>query len=277
MTPRALLLASLASLTAFSLPLAPRLGPAQAAAQETLKIYHARHRSAAELARLAEAALGGNGRVAVDERTASLVLAGDPAAVERALELLAAQDVPLRTLRLHYALRRAAELEAAGVAVRWGVSAGGFRIGTLPGPESGVEVGLGATSRRGRESFRSELRLVEGGSGLILTGEALPVAYSGQWLAGVDYVPADSGFEAQASVLGDGRVRVALRPFAGRFEAGALRYTEAASEVIVAPGETIVVGSTARSGSDRSFGSAGGGIARANEELLLLFGVDVEP
>jgi hypothetical protein len=58
-----------------------------------------------------------------------------------------------------------------------------------------------------------------------------------------DLLPAETGFEVEALVLGDGKVQLELRSFSGRFEeGGALRYTEAATLLTLSPGETIVVG-----------------------------------
>ena len=63
-------------------------------------VYEVRHRVAEELLPLAETAMAGEGRVAVDRRTNALVLSGSRQAVASALSLLGALDVRARTVVL---------------------------------------------------------------------------------------------------------------------------------------------------------------------------------
>jgi hypothetical protein len=122
------------------------------------------------------------------------------------------------------------------------------------------------------------LRLLEGGSGLIVTGKALPFVYRPYWgWATTEFVPVETGFEATASVLGGGRVRLDLRPFSGRLdESGALRYTMAATSVTVSPGETLVVGEVSRDSDDRGVSLEGGRREHVLEQQVLLVSVEIE-
>jgi type II secretory pathway component GspD/PulD (secretin) len=70
------------------------------AGAQVVHVYEVRHRVAEELLPLAETAMAGEGRVAVDRRTNALVLSGSRQAVASALSLLGALDVRARTVVL---------------------------------------------------------------------------------------------------------------------------------------------------------------------------------
>jgi hypothetical protein len=232
-------------------------------------IYRAQHRPVAELAPLAEAALGAGGRVAVDARTASLVLAGTPADVERALALLARLDRRLRTVVIEYSLEELAEFEAAGLRVDWWGHRGALRVGALA---SGGVAG-GASRGESTRTFRARLRLLEGEPGLLTTGVAVPLPGSFG-----SVLHAESGFEVLPTLLGSGRLHVKLRPFDGRLEGGGVRYTAAATELELAPGETLVVAEVRQTGAEETL-ALPPGAARRSAQLgqVLLLRVDLEP
>lgn len=245
---------------------------------QTIAIYRAQHRPAAELVRVAETALGTDGEVTLDARTATLVLNGSPAAVERALALLRELDRPLATLVLTHDVRDRTDVDALLVGVDWRVTFGPLTLGTLPLPVDGLRVALAARSESSRSRSTSVLRLLEGGTGLIRTGEAFPVLYQPYWgTEAVSFVPAESGFEVEAFLLGDGSVRLELRPFSGRLEpGGAVRYTAAATSLTVRPGETAVIGSVSREEERSGVDAAGASRGRAAEERILLISVEIE-
>jgi hypothetical protein len=245
---------------------------------QVLETYRVRHRPARELVAVAEAALGDEGRVTLDVRTATLILNGTDAAVRRALSLLEEMDRPLHQLVLTYEVRRLSELEQAGVQIRWKVTGDSVRIGTLPLPIIDLRVALDARREDTRRRFRSMLRLLEGRVGYIVTGEALPFIYRNYWGArGVELVPAETGFEVEAFVLGDGKVQLDLRPFSGRFEEeGALRYTEAATSLTLSPAETMVVGEVSSQSRGRAVGLQGARTTTAGEREILLVSVKID-
>jgi type II secretory pathway component HofQ len=245
---------------------------------QTIALYRAQHRPASELLGIAETALGADGQVTLDARTATLVLNGAPKAVERALALLRELDRPLATVVLTHVVGESTDLDALGVAVDWRASFGPLTVGTLPLPADGVRIALAGRRESSQIRSTSVLRLLEGGTGLITTGESFPVLYQPYWgTTAVTFVPAESGFEAAATVLGDGNVRLDLRPFSGRVERGeGLRYTATATSLTVAPGETVVVGEVSREGERSSVELASGSRSRSSEERVLLISVEVE-
>jgi hypothetical protein len=253
-------------------------GAPPALAAQVIETYRARHRPARELVAVAEAALGDQGLVTLDTRTGTLILNGKQAAVRRALALLEELDRPLQQLVLTYEIRRLSELQQAGVDIQWKVTSGSVRIGTLPLPINNLRVALGAQREDSRQRFQSMLRLLEGRIGYIVTGEALPFIYRNYWGArGVDYIPAETGFEVEAIVLGDGKVQLELHPFSGRFdEDGALRYTEAATSLTLSPGETMVIGEVSSQNQERGVGLQGARTRSFVEQETLLVSVKID-
>ena len=189
-------------------------------AQRRVEVYRARHRTAGELQPLAATALGEHGSAAVDPGTNSLVIAGEAAAVADALAVLALQDRALRTVLLHYGSRGDTQLQRAGVRIAWSVAGRSLRIGNVVFPDgrSGAVIAAGAGQASASRDLGSMLRILEGQTGRISTGEARPIhtrQHDG-WRS-TEYVRAETGFEARPRVLPDGRVEVALRPFQERF------------------------------------------------------------
>jgi hypothetical protein len=261
---------------ALTLALALWCAAAPAHAERATHVYRAKHRLAQELLPIAQAGLGDAGSAVVDRGTNSLVLIGEPAAIEAALALLAAQDQRQRTVVLRYESRTIAELEASGVRVEWSVRSGGVRVGNARG-ESGLALLRRGRSARESGSFSGQLRLVDGGSGRISTGTALPIVRRGRRGTSTEFVRAESGFEARARVLGDGRVRVRLFPFETQPGAGgSLDFSAAETEVELASGETAVIGELSTGATQRDAAPASRDDAEAREERVLLLTATLE-
>ncbi len=240
-----------------------------------------KYRTAEELLPIVQTVLAGSGSAAVDRGTNALVLIGDPAAVGEALALLGAQDRRLRTVVLRYDTKRVRDLETQGFEVRWTAEAGDFRIGNVrrpPGSGSSVAVGAESVERHGEESFSGLVRVMEGETGRIETGQTVPFTTRDRWGSSTQFVTAATGFEARARILGDGRVQVDLAPFAGRFGRGGTIETSGASTVVtVTPGETVVVGGLSRAGDGSETTLASGARStRSQDENVLMLRADVE-
>ena len=252
-------------------------GCAASAWSAETRVYRAQNRPVAELAPLAEAALGDEGHVAVDARTASLVLVGSSVALDRAVALLRSQDRAVVTVLVDYWLERRATLDATDLRVDWVFGVGGLSIGRVGAGGTGVRVALRSSEAVSDSTRGGTLRLSSGGSGHIVTGDAIPFVAATPYAASTEFVRAESGFEARATVLGNGKVALELQPFDGRFVAGGVRYISAATELILSPGETVVVGSIGRGGAAKEIDRVGGLSTRqASDEQVLFVTVVVE-
>ncbi len=171
-----------------------------------------KYRTAEDLLPIVQTVLGASGSASVDRGTNSLVLVGDPAAVGDVLQLLAEQDRKLRTVVLHYGNKRLQDLEARGIDVRWTAQAGSFRIGNVRRPRgsgSSVSVRANDVDRSSAETLSGVLRVQEGETGRIETGQTVPFTTGNRFGTNTQLVTASTGFEARAA---DPR----RRPRAGR-------------------------------------------------------------
>jgi hypothetical protein len=257
------------------------LAATSALAAPSAEVYRARHRSAEELLPYAEAALGGDGRAVVDPGSNALVLMSEhPERLREALALLAAQDRALRTVVLEYASRRSSELAAEGLRVDWGVATGALRIGNLrvPPGETRVRVAPHAAAGERSASLSGTVRILEGHAGRIATGQTASVTSREGRHRTTTLVSADSGLEARARVLGDGRVQLELRPFEADLRAdGRIETADAATTLVVEPGRTVVIAGIDQGRAAASLDAyAGADSTRESDERVLTITARVE-
>jgi hypothetical protein len=180
---------------------------------------------------------------------------------------------------LRYESHRLSELQANGYRIDWSVRAGGVRVGNvrLPGGASGARIRSRDEALREKSSFRGELRLIEGTSGRISSGIEAPITVRRGRRVGDDLVRAETGFEASARVLGNGRVRVALSPFeeelVGR---GSVELSAAETQLELESGQTVVLGElrTERDATRRAPASRDD--VDENDERVLLLTATIE-
>ena len=246
------------------------LGPAVAAGAAS-RVYKAQHRTAEELLPLAQAAVGGEGHVVIDPNTNSLVILGSERAIAEALALLAQQDQRLRSVVIQYREESVAELDQAGVDVRWSAGSGPLRIGNVVSPESGVDLRAASSARDERGHRGGTLRVLEGQTGRIETGTRIPYPSGGWRNPTTTFVDAASGFEVRPRILGDGSVRLELRPYGAQPAGdGSIAVQGAETVVVVRPGETVVVGGIRQDVDMRMQGSRGAANRRGTDRQLLL-------
>jgi Flp pilus assembly secretin CpaC len=248
---------------------------AAASARAEMQVYHPKHRAAQDLVPLVEVALGADGRVAVDPHSNALVLIGSASGLAQALELLAIQDRRLRTVLIQHETRTASELATSGARVAWGAGGSGLRVGNVErGPESsGVAVRLRQGVRSGSGSEVGMVRVLEGEWARIASGTEMLLPIGSHHHPDAVRVAAESGLEVRPRVLGDGRVRLDLRPFQGALRPdGTVAHAGADTTLVVTPGETAVVGGLGgvRSTQSRSLLSGGGHGQQAQDRLLLV-------
>jgi len=257
-------------------------------AADVVRIYKVQHRTAEELLPLVQTAMAREGSVEADGGSNTLVLAGSSEAVAAALLLLSKVDRPERSVVLRYQSRRLRELEGQGIHVDWSGALGQVRVGSLGFPGDGSGVGIHAAGNAGaRESdLAGEVRILEGRSASIMTGQSVPVT-TRRVQAGASgptvtrstmFVSAESGFEAQPRILGDGRIQVELRPIDAHLRAGArVAYSTSATTVVLEPGKTVALGGLSQDADARSSNlAAGTGSSQREDETLLLLTATVE-
>lgn len=246
-------------------------------ATQTIELYRARYRPAAELVPIARNALGSGGQVTLDARTATLVLNGSAQAIQRTLALLEQVDRPLHQVVVESVVVDVENVDSLGVHVAWKTSLGPLNIGTLP-PRAADGLIVGVDAARARQTTRasSRLRLLEGATGIVRTGKALPVLFEPYW-GTTAFVPVDTGFEAKARVLEGDRVYLELRPFAGREgDDGELIYIAVATSVVVSPGETVVLAETTRTAQTSTTELSGVQKDARRRQQIVLITVELE-
>jgi len=243
-----------------------------------MEVYRPVHRTGEDLRPLVEAALGPEGSVALDGNTGALVMIGSADAIAQALALLALQDRRLRTVFVQHETRTLAELEASGQRVVWSAGGDRLRIGNVESSRSGAAVVLRASRGSKLGSHASSLRVLEGEWGRIAQGSELLLPVGSAFYPDAVRVAADSGLEVRPRILGDGRVRLDLRPFQSRVRPGGIvAHQGAVTTLVVTPGQPAVVGGIGRtsqsSSSGRGFTASRGSGQR---ESVLVVTVTVE-
>jgi len=253
--------------------------PAQAA--DIVRLYKVQHRTAEELLPLARSAMASEGSVEADAGSNSLLLAGSREGVAATLLFLSRVDRPLRAVVLRYESHRLRELESQGIAVDWSGGGGAVRVGDVRWPRDGAALRVGGDTGSHERALAGEIRILEGQSGSILTGQSVPVTTARIRQGGssfavhpsTTFVPVESGFDARARVLADGRIQIELRPIDSQLRAaGRVEYSSAATTVVLDPGRTVALAGLIRTADaeSASFASQAGSAQRGDESLLLL-------
>jgi type II secretory pathway component HofQ len=259
------------------------IAAAESRAQSQAEVYRPQHRLASELLPLAETALGGEGSAVLDPGSNALVIVGPPAAVGRALALVQEMDRRLRSVVIRYEERSTQELDAVGAEVRWSLAEGPLRIGNTRLPdgagsaESGIEVRAQGTASDRTDTLIGTLTVLEGQTGRIDVGTKVPYETGTLRHRRVEFVDASSGFEVTPRVMGDGRVRLELRPYGARVQADGTIATSGATTVLVlAPRETAVLGGFDQ-GVDAAARLTGRGAAQKRERSNRLLLISAQP
>jgi hypothetical protein len=264
--------------------LAAALGAGEVAAAE---VYRPRHRLAEELAPVAEALLAPGGRVAVDPHGGALVLVGEPAAVARALATLRSLDVRPAVWRVETTLAQTSDLAAAGVRVSGWVDAGSFRIGRAGSLPGSVGVAVGASDEQRERSFRGEVTVLDGRPAEIWTGSLRVEPGLVDSRAGRPrlretrtLVPVPTGFRVVPRGRADGSVELSISAAASEPVPGGVAFAATETQVVVRPGETLVLAAVGERGGDASadlLGARADSAASESATLLRVERVDGDP
>jgi type II secretory pathway component GspD/PulD (secretin) len=250
------------------------LAAATAAQERAVEVYRPAHRPAAELLGVARTALAGDGSAALDAASNALVLMGPRARVDEALAVLRALDRPQRSVVIHFASRGEEELAKAGIAIDWRAGPRALRVGDVRLPPGAEGVRLRADLERGagHGSFEGRVRVLDGEVARIGAGSSVPLR-TGPFVTRAE---AERGFWARPRVLEDGRVRLLISPTQGEVDArGRVRFVEAASVVVLRPGETVALGALSQTGSARELGTGGASAEERRQQTVLLVRVEL--
>jgi hypothetical protein len=242
------------------------------AAQARVAVYKADYRLASDLLPYAEAGMGSEGKIQLDPTRNSILLVGDDAQVERTLSLLKAQDTAPRMIRLHYEHVRQEELSEYGLSIQWKGNYGHVILGEgKPVSREGLYVRWRDRQHSAEDRFQGELMILEGHSGRIATGRSVPLQnHSKQYGTQTSFIVGESGFEAQPTVLGSGKIQLELRPFQGEVQSnGQVEFSEASTSIVLSPGQSIVLGGIGQE-SIRADSAHGLSARERNSDQLLM-------
>jgi hypothetical protein len=245
-------------------------------------LYEARHRVADELVALAETVIGSAGSVTLNASTNSILLVGPEAEVERALEILRAQDRAPRTIIVYQEWRRSSELRESGIEIHWKLERGDLRIGTVrpPAPGDARTIATHSAFLAEHEGRAERLTLIEGTHARIETGTVVPYPESratdrhedAPTTPDIAWIDVSSGLTTSARVLANGRIRLELSPIRSALgPKGTIERASATTVLELEPGELRLIagieetrsGTRSRTGRSRES-------EQSDEHLVLL-------
>jgi hypothetical protein len=258
------------------------------ASADAAEVYRPRHRTAEELAPVAEAILGPAGRVAVDPHGGALVLAGDEAAITEALATIRALDVRPAVWRVETTLIRSADLARAGIRVGGWIDAGFARIGRAGSPPGGPRIAVGASEGQRERSFRGEVTVLDGHTAEVWTGsihaarDLDPDARPGRARVRetTELVPVPTGFRVLPRGRPDGSVELEIGTAVSERAAGGIAFAATSTRVTVRPGEMLVLAAAGERSEDATgdlLGAAGRSEEQETATLLRVERVDAGP
>ena len=229
-----------------------------ALAQAGFRIYEPRSRTAEELAPLVAPMLGPDGSAVADAHGGSLVLEGDPAAIQQALSALETLDRPLAQYRIESETRSRDSLEGAAARIGGWSDRGTFRVAR-------VSAGAGAGART--HSVAASVVVLEGRTADVWTGSEVPLHFGGE----VALVPVQSGFRVRPRTLGTGEIELEITPImAEQGRRGTIRELGAATALRVRPGESLALAGVAEEAAERGAGFPAGARAEAGTSDSLI-------
>lgn len=231
---------------------------AGAAAERDVFVYKMKHRVAEEVLPSVTAALSAEGRATVDARTNSIVIVDRPENIAQAQAILASQDVRQHNIEITVESLSEREIHAQHLQVDWAYRDSGWQIGTIPVkvPGSGVTAlgTAGAGQKRVRGKTLQTVLVMNDGTAEIATGQEVPFTsvlhhYAlghGYTVASTEWVSVDTGLSVHPRTIGEDRILLEITPWMRNLAAhgGSIRFTEAATQIEVRDGESVVLGST---------------------------------
>jgi len=224
-------------------------------AEKGTLVYKAKHRTVEELAGMIHPLLGPDGKLSIDPRTNSLIVADAKENLGRIEKFLETADLAPASVRVSMEYAEKGRLEARGLTVNWVAGEGGFRFGNLGALPADWDRGIRITGKHKTyttsRADRFFLLVQSGSEGRIDLGKTVPhakwlVDYSrsqGYLTVGVDFVEANTGFVVSPRVTGE-CILLSITPRVSYFTEGTVSeivYREAATTLMVGDGETVAV------------------------------------
>ncbi len=244
-----------------------------------VEVFKPSHRSASELAQLAEPLLEPGGTAIADPQTGTLLLRGESADLARVLTVLRYLDTAPAQYRIEVEVVGRERLREFDVS--WARS-GELKVGRLtrlPGSISELRIDARSYGTRDAERLSSELVVMEGRTGELWTGTDYPARVrlfdlgSGRdrVLETAPLVPVRSGFRVRPQGLSGGWIQLEITPvLSERGPHGEINQTSASTSVRIKPGEQIVLGSVQSEADSQHTGLVGAGRNGSSGEKLIL-------
>lgn len=237
-------------------------GPALAAdTNRVFKVHPVGFADAEVAEQMARGLVGTGGNVVLDERNNRLLVFATEAEHAQLDRMSAELNVPPKNVRIRVDFAGAGTESSSGFTVR---GAGGAAVGPGGDLRGGVRLspGFHDQSTQTRENVSQELLVASGREGMLRVGQTVPyLAWINDWglrwgayREVVQWQDVGAFLAVQPTVMADGTtIRIRVTPeLSGTVEGRPhrVRYTRAASEVVIAAGQTVSLGGL---GQDKEF------------------------
>lgn len=226
---------------------------------ESIEVIGIKYRRADEVVPMVKNFLSQDGKVTVDRRTNSLVVVDEEDSIQKVREFLKNYDKPIQQVTVYVRFKELRSEKGGSVSADARVSGDGWSVFTGGKTEDGVDVRVKGRKSDSRNLSEYYVRIASGSPAVILAGKEIP--YTDQWLylcgkyanisGSIGFHTIDSGFEVVPVVMSD-RVSIDITPQisyeADRGKPGIIRFTRAATTILVPMDEWVEIGGT--SGTD---------------------------
>jgi type II secretory pathway component GspD/PulD (secretin) len=218
------------------------------------------YRPAVEALPMVKELLSADGRAVADPRTNALLVVDDEASVQRVRDFLVGFDNPGKQGRIKVRFREEGSLEDRSVAAGARISGGDWAV-TAGGPRKreGVDVRLEDGTMNRRDISEFSVVVVSGSPAHIVVGEDR--IFTERWLdlsrryarvtETISIQRMETGMEVTPILLKDhADIEIIPRISAAGRNRGVIRFTEAATRVLVPYGQWVTIGGTSQESSE---------------------------
>ncbi|VAX17009.1 hypothetical protein MNBD_NITROSPINAE01-1736 [hydrothermal vent metagenome] len=233
--------------------------PSLSVAKMEMEIFEIHYMDAEELEGAVKVALSKSGRVTVVKAANAIVVSDHSANIEMVKKLLARLDRRPVMFNITVEFVEERKLEELGLAVRWRIAGGGWKVGNITSGSSGATVRTDLLKFNG--SQKQFIQIIERKQGKIFVGESVPFAEyvmqygvnHGYISSGVKFKDAGTGFLVSAVAINGGKARINLKPEVSYYDHENKSFTvnQALTEIVMnIPGIVVLAGAE---NSDNNF------------------------